>query len=898
MKFLYHYFGLIFTIIATSTVFTTVVYGQNLCLGSDTTICIGDAITIEVCPNTSDTNVVYLNNVTTVTLGDDQYSGVIPIGFSFTFYGNTYTQCLISSNGYLNFNLGAAGAFSPWNINAAVPNPALPTNTIMGPWQDYNPAAFGSNGIVGYQTIGTAPNRRFAVVFKDMFMFGTQQEGCSAIVLHETSNKIEVFLDEKPVVAWNNGAAIQATHNNPGNAATVVPGRNFPTQWTASLDGQEWLPDGPNNYTVNAIPYKAYVVTSGPTVWQTTTGNTFNTSSPELTVTPNPTGAGNQIGYFINYSSCAITNLLTSDTSWVTVNNVTATTSGLDDICSAGIGEATATGNGGVAPYTYQWDDPNNQTSATATGLLAGTYNVVVTDANGCSANANITIGDDPLQLTGTTTLVSCHGGNDGTATVDVNPSGPGTTYNWYDAGGQTNATATDLSAGTYHVEVITANNCTDTLAITISEIDSMQITTTNIVDASCHGGSDGQVTINVSDGTAPYSFDWLSVNANTATATNLPAGINTVQVTDANGCVQTFDVTIGEPPALFVDNLSEDQVICEGDSVTLFGQGGGGSSAYEYNWTSNGQPFASGATIDYTTLQDSSEVCVTITEACGSAPATACLIVSFPEDIIPEVSPSTTGDCIPVPVIFSNTTASNEVAMTIWDFGDGNIDTTLQLNTTFNEYTNFGLYDVSMEIISIHGCRYTRTFNELIAGYRHPTASFYLDPEPAAIFEPNVQGMNQSSPDAIIFSWSAPDAIPPNSNEEFPIFQYPNEVGDYPVYLVVETAFGCRDSTERIARIENEVQLFAPNAFTPDGDSFNDRWRVHISGIDIFDFHLRIFNRWGELIFESFDPDGEWDGTYGGNKVKDGVYIWLISAGDLNTDIKHEFKGFINVLR
>jgi gliding motility-associated-like protein len=897
MNFLLKYFGVLSLITFTAS-FNASLYAQNLCLGSDTTICAGSAITIEVCPNTADTNVVFLNNVTTINLGDDQYSGIIPIGFSFTFYGNTYTQCLISSNGYISFNTNTAGGFSPWNINAAVPNPALPRNTIMGPWQDYNPAAFGSNGIVGYTTIGSAPNRRFVVIYKDMFMFGTQQEGCSAIVLHETSNEIEVFLDEKPVVAWNNGAAIEATHNNPGNAATVVPGRNFPTQWTASLDGQRWTPNGTNNYTVTPIPYRAYVLSNGPTMWQTTTGATINTNTPVLNITPNPTGGSNQIGYFINYSSCAVANLFTSDTTWVTVNNVTASANGIDDICSAGIGEATASGSGGVAPYSFQWNDPNNQTTATATGLFAGTYNVVVTDANGCSANTNVIIGDDPLQLTATTTLVSCPGGNDGTATVSVNPAGPGTTYNWYDAGGQTGATATGLSAGTYHVEVVTDNNCTDTLSVTISEIPAMVITASNIVNATCNSGSDGQATINVTQGTAPYSFNWLTVNGNAATATNLPAGINTVEVTDDNGCIQTFDVTVGEPPALFVANLSDDQVICQGDSVTLFAQGGGGSSAYSFNWTSNGQPFSSGATIDYTTLIDSSEVCVTVTEACGSPPATACLIVSFPEDIIPDVSPSTTGECIPVPVIFTNTTASNEVAMTIWDFGDGNIDTTLQLNTAFNEYTNFGLYDVTMEIISIFGCSYTRTFSELVAGYRHPVASFYLNPEPASVFDPTVQGMNQSSPDAIFFSWSAPGAQPESSNEEFPIFKYPNEEDEYTIFLVVETAFGCRDSVERIARIENEVQLFAPNAFTPDGDSFNDRWRVHISGIDIFDFHLRIFNRWGQLIFESFDPDGEWDGTYGGQKVQDGVYIWTISAADLNTDKKHQFKGFINVLR
>ena len=96
----------------------------------------------------------------------------------------------------------------------------------------------------------------------------------------------------------------------------------------------------------------------------------------------------------------------------------------------------------------------------------------------------------------------------------------------------------------------------------------------------------------------------------------------------------------------------------------------------------------------------------------------------------------------------------------------------------------------------------------------------------------------------------------------------------------------------------KSSVQMFAPNAFTPDGDYYNDTWKIYIEGIDVYDFHLSVFDRGGQLIWESFNAIGEWDGYYGGSPAPDGVYGWVMEAGDATTDEKHQFTGFITVLR
>ncbi len=104
-------------------------------------------------------------------------------------------------------------------------------------------------------------------------------------------------------------------------------------------------------------------------------------------------------------------------------------------------------------------------------------------------------------------------------------------------------------------------------------------------------------------------------------------------------------------------------------------------------------------------------------------------------------------------------------------------------------------------------------------------------------------------------------------------------------------------DTTFTEEQIET-VQLFAPNAFTPDGNYFNDTWKIFIEGIDIYDFHVTIFNRKGEIIWESYNTAGEWDGNYGDQLVPAGIYPYRIETKDILTDKRYVFVGFINLIR
>lgn len=194
-----------------------------------------------------------------ITLSDDIHSGIIPIGFSFCFFGNTYDSIVISSNGYVTFDLTQANQYSTWSITSAIPDTNLPMNSIMGPFQDINP---GANGQVSYRVVGLAPYRKFIISYYQVAMFScTNMAFSNQIVLHETTNYIDVFITDKPLCSsWNNGVAIEGLHNIDGTEAYIVPGRNYPTQWTAANDGyrfkpQCWCAGNPAGNSIEGVVY-------------------------------------------------------------------------------------------------------------------------------------------------------------------------------------------------------------------------------------------------------------------------------------------------------------------------------------------------------------------------------------------------------------------------------------------------------------------------------------------------------------------------------------------------------------------------------------------------------------------------------------------------------------------
>ena len=244
-----------------------------------------------------------------------------------------------------------------------------------------------------------------------------------------------------------------------------------------------------------------------------------------------------------------------------------------------------ATVTGGTTPYTFQWS--NGQATNPATNLIAGTYTVTVTDNLFCTATASITITEPPLLAAVVTgTNVSCHGGNNGTATATVTGGIPSYVYFW--SNGQVTNPATNLIAGTYTVTVTDANLCMATASVIITEpAESLQATITSQTNVTCFGYSDGSATVTATGGTPPYSYVWNTIPVQTtSTASNLVAGTYTVTVTDANNCTANDSVTLTQPPSILAF-AGSDALICESQSYMLFA-----ATAANYSsvtWTTSG---------------------------------------------------------------------------------------------------------------------------------------------------------------------------------------------------------------------------------------------------------------------------------------------------------------------
>lgn len=269
--------------------------------------------------------------------------------------------------------------------------------------------------------------------------------------------------------------------------------------------------------------------------------------------------------------------------------------SGLSD------GGLTATASGGTAPYSYLWDAPiAGNTNSTQTGLSAGSYQLTVTDANNCTAQQNIILNEPTaISININSTDVLCFGDNTGEAIAVVSGGTPGYTYLWEDALNNPvslDDTASNLGVGDYFLTVSDANGCNQIDNVNISQPDELTATISQ-VNVSTWGNDDGSATVNPSDGTPTYSYEWEDdsnpgvIISTNQTANNLSAGTYNITVTDANGCIWTGSVTITEPNDPLGGNIITHQnVLCAPDSSgALTAQAYGGTAAYSYYWENSG---------------------------------------------------------------------------------------------------------------------------------------------------------------------------------------------------------------------------------------------------------------------------------------------------------------------
>jgi len=367
---------------------------------------------------------------------------------------------------------------------------------------------------------------------------------------------------------------------------------------------------------------------------------------------------------------------------------------------------------------------------------------------------------------------------------------------------------------------------------------------------------------------------------------------------------VATFNVTVNEVPV--IDPLSNEE-LCDEDNLVSqsFTSSTGGTM---FNWTNLtgvdvgfGTAGTGGSIGSFTgntgsTLDETVTVEVTpYTSECTGLPLTFTITVHP----IPQVifSPDITQGCEPMLVQFTNLFPGVPGAICNWTFGDGSTSGTCDLVS--HEFSNEGFYDVGLTVTTIYGCSNSAMYSSLIEVYPQAVADFTYSPTAINIGDTRVEFTNLSE-NASGYEWEFGD-YSANSTDTNPSHTYP-EVGNKS-YAITLTAFspgGCDDQITKIIKIDDIILFFVPNVFTPDGNGYNETFKpIMTTGVDPYDYHMTIFNRWGEIVFESYNYSYGWDGTYGSQGlVQDDVYVWQIEFGETMSDKKHKHRGHVTILK
>jgi gliding motility-associated-like protein len=607
--------------------------------GASTTICSGQCASLTA-------TVVPVNATTTYSVGsvayspfaftggtavignvDDVWSSPVNIGFNFCYFGSTFNQLLLGSNGEITFDLSLAAGPEFFSVNQTLPDiTEHPVNTICGAYRDIDASdtSMTPKPSINYYVSGTAPCRVFVANWSDVPLYRCQTPASTfQVVLHESTNIIEVFIQNSSACAtWQTGRGIIGIQDGTGTTAVAPATRNTLTAWTATNEAWQFMPTGVPNYTVNwagSDGFTATGLTAAPCPTATTNytatmnvancggGTSTYTSAVQVSVTPTPTltatasptaicrgssttlTANGATSYTwspggATTASISVTptvsttytvrgsngSCVTTQTVFVKVNLSTTftATSNPNIICSSG--SATLTGTGAS---TYTWN-PGALTGNTVavSPTVTTQYTVVSTNSLGCNntRTVNLTVSTSPTITATSSSTTVCAG-----STVSLSGSG-GTSYTWT-PGSLVGATVvvTPTANTTYTIRGRNAAGCTATNTISITTTPGITVTASASPTIICRGaGSTLTAT-----GASSYTWNPGALTGNTVNVTPTVTTVYSVTGSDL-GCTNTKTVSVTVSVPNIVATKIPNTSVCAGNSATLSATG-----AVTYTW-------------------------------------------------------------------------------------------------------------------------------------------------------------------------------------------------------------------------------------------------------------------------------------------------------------------------
>ena len=765
-------------------------------------------------------------------------------------------------------------------------------------------------------------------------------------VLTCTTTAITLTATGGGTYSWSNGTTVVGTNatlsvTTPGTYTVTVTGTNGCTATAAQTITQNTTPptagiNTPSTTILTCTTTSIPLTATGGGTYSWSNGTTVVGTTPTLTVTSPAT-------YTVTVTAA---NGCTATASQVITQDIVTPTAAITNNTNATVLDCNTTQISltGVGGTSASWSNGTSVVSSVAnlSVTAAGTYTYTGTNANGCFDTESITITFTPntnptftqiaaictnglftLPTTSTNNVVGtwspapnytttttytfqpnaglcantasmtitvhpypvvtiqndtiCAGGS---ATITANVNLAGGTYTWSPIISATNAiTVTPNATASYQV-IYSLLGCADT---STAELFVKPVSIPTVANETICNGQTAELiaTANIPGG----SFVWSTTTINDTIQVS-PSSTTTYSVVyNLNGCISPIVnsiVTVNPVPTLGVNNST----ICAGDNATITAIPNllGGT----FYWGTPGVIGAASQTVS--PLNDSTISVYYTLNGCTSPVATSSITVNpLP---IATFSASVTQGCAPLSVTLTADDASN----TNYTWSTSNALTGTGSQTSLQFQMNGG-FDVSLTT-TLNGCTVTETLANYIQVDNYPIAAF--EPSSTMFTEPN-QTLNfmNNSLGASNYAWNFGDGG--TSTEEGPNHTFVgNELG-VTVVLTAISNLGCTDTSQYFIGYDPGLVYYIPNSFTPDGDMNNQVFTpIFTSGIDNYNYTFYVFNRWGEIIFESNDPSIGWDGSYGveGKDAEVGVYTYQIFIKIPNFDERKMIVGHVNLIR
>jgi gliding motility-associated-like protein len=626
--------------------------------------------------------------------------------------------------------------------------------------------------------------------------------------------------------------------------------------------------------------------------------------------------------------------------------------------CAGGSdGEVVVRVSGGLAPYTYQWNDSLNSTVDSIYGLSSGTYIVTVTDSHGCVQVDSVSLNfiPSPFFVNETIQYISCAGANDGSVTVT--PSGGVLPYifYWQHDTASMNLQLTGIDSGTYIVNVFDANRCLIIDTVFIAEPAPI-VSSYMAIPTSCFNGANGSIDLNVSGGTLPYAYSWNNGSYITQDISGISAGQYIVNIVDSNGCTLADTAMVHQPTAMLTSISVVNNMCFLGADGAINLTVSNGTTPFTYNWN-NGQflteDLQSLAAGHYLVVVSDSNNCTVSDSAditqpnilIGTKQVSICAGDSFFAGGTFQFTPGFYVDTI-LAVNGCDSVLTTDLTFTSPVLGNRNVsicdrdsffvggtyqtvaglyydtlvassgcDSVLvtnlavvnQYNSSFahtvcygqrflfngSYYSSSGTY--SNTLISSGGCDSVVTFTlnvlQDIGIYAAPDKATLLTGESIT-----VHIYNTSVAEIVSYIWSPNIGITCTDTLCSSVVLEP--LSDTRYTIIAMDSNGCRDTVIVPILVSGPV-IFIPNVFTPNNDGSNDVFEIYGNKDALRFIEVKIFNRWGEKVFESNDLNFKWNGTYKGESLNPSVFVYTLRVSFSNSKNPEKiYKGSVTLLR